>query len=146
MAIPDLDEERFPAGRGASLYNAGNESGVSLARKEWTMKTIALEPANSGIADALKHQRREEPILLKSDSDAVGLLLRLPEGTKDLDLDAVWIDEPSGFVVVFIQAKYSPGIQPETKTNRAVFGSCKGMMTIVSEDDEHLKDFAEYMP
>ena len=25
------------------------------------------------------------------------------------------------------------------------FGSCKGMLTIVSDDDEHLKDFAEYM-
>jgi prevent-host-death family protein len=27
-----------------------------------------------------------------------------------------------------------------------VFGSCKGMLTIVAEDDEHLKDFSEYMP
>jgi antitoxin (DNA-binding transcriptional repressor) of toxin-antitoxin stability system len=26
-----------------------------------------------------------------------------------------------------------------------VFGSCKGMLTIVSEDDEHLADFAEYL-
>ncbi len=25
-------------------------------------------------------------------------------------------------------------------------GLCKGMMTIVADDDEHLKDFAEYMP
>ena len=25
-------------------------------------------------------------------------------------------------------------------------GSCKGMLTIVSEDDEHLNDFKEYMP
>ncbi len=25
------------------------------------------------------------------------------------------------------------------------FGACKGMLTIISEDDEHLKDFAEYM-
>jgi antitoxin (DNA-binding transcriptional repressor) of toxin-antitoxin stability system len=25
-------------------------------------------------------------------------------------------------------------------------GACKGMLTIVTEDDEHLKDFAEYMP
>jgi hypothetical protein len=28
---------------------------------------------------------------------------------------------------------------------RPVFGRCRGMMTIVSEDDEHLKDFEEYM-
>jgi len=26
-----------------------------------------------------------------------------------------------------------------------VFGSCKGMLTIVSDDDEHLEDFAEYL-
>jgi antitoxin (DNA-binding transcriptional repressor) of toxin-antitoxin stability system len=25
-------------------------------------------------------------------------------------------------------------------------GTCKGMLTIVSEDDEHLEDFKEYMP
>ena len=25
-------------------------------------------------------------------------------------------------------------------------GLCKGMLTIVADDDEHLKDFAEYMP
>lgn len=25
-------------------------------------------------------------------------------------------------------------------------GICKGMLTIVSDDDEHLKDFEEYMP
>ena len=28
----------------------------------------------------------------------------------------------------------------------AVFGSCRGMLTVVSDDDEHLNDFEEYMP
>jgi antitoxin (DNA-binding transcriptional repressor) of toxin-antitoxin stability system len=27
-----------------------------------------------------------------------------------------------------------------------VFGSCRGMVTVVSDDEEHLKDFEEYMP
>lgn len=26
-----------------------------------------------------------------------------------------------------------------------VFGSCRGMLTIVSDDDQHLADFAEYL-
>jgi antitoxin (DNA-binding transcriptional repressor) of toxin-antitoxin stability system len=26
-----------------------------------------------------------------------------------------------------------------------VFGSCKGMLSIVADDDEHLADFAEYL-
>lgn len=25
------------------------------------------------------------------------------------------------------------------------FGSCKGLLTILADDEEHLKDFAEYM-
>ena len=28
---------------------------------------------------------------------------------------------------------------------RPQFGACKGMLTIVADDDEHLKDFEEYM-
>lgn len=27
-----------------------------------------------------------------------------------------------------------------------VFGSCRGMLTILVEDDEHLEHFTEYMP
>ena len=26
------------------------------------------------------------------------------------------------------------------------FGSCKGMLTVVAEDEEHLEDFKEYIP
>ena len=60
-----------------------------------------------------------------------------------------------------IIAKLSPGEQVVlTSNNRPVArlvgensdpphpipGRGKGMLTILSEDDEHLKDFAEYMP
>jgi antitoxin (DNA-binding transcriptional repressor) of toxin-antitoxin stability system len=34
-----------------------------------------------------------------------------------------------------------PGEKP-----RPVPGRGKGMLTVISEDDDHLKDFAEYMP
>lgn len=30
--------------------------------------------------------------------------------------------------------------------NRPIPGRCKGKLTIVSDDDEHLKDWAEYLP
>jgi antitoxin (DNA-binding transcriptional repressor) of toxin-antitoxin stability system len=33
--------------------------------------------------------------------------------------------------------------KPKRKPRKA--GNCKGMLTIVADDDEHLKDFAEYM-
>jgi predicted DNA-binding antitoxin AbrB/MazE fold protein len=32
---------------------------------------------------------------------------------------------------------------PKPKTRKA--GNCKGMLTIVADDDEHLKDFEDYM-
>jgi len=34
----------------------------------------------------------------------------------------------------------------EPARSQPQFGSCKGMMTIVSDDDEHLEHFKEYMP
>ncbi len=37
------------------------------------------------------------------------------------------------------------GEQPEVRQPRMP-GFAKGMLTIVSDDDDHLKDFAEYMP
>lgn len=37
-------------------------------------------------------------------------------------------------------------IPPPVAQPQPVFGSCKGMLTIVSEDEEHLEDFKEYMP
>ena len=33
----------------------------------------------------------------------------------------------------------------ESKPARRGFGACKGMLTIVREDDEHLTDFKDYM-
>jgi hypothetical protein len=110
------------------------------------MKTIALEQVDQGIVQALKEQRREDPILLTKGADALGLLLRLPDGTKDSDVDGVfWLEQPMGRVLVIIQAKYGSDPGQEVGPAQSVFGSCKGMLTIVSEDDEHLKDFEEYM-
>lgn len=36
-------------------------------------------------------------------------------------------------------------IPPVPAKPKPQFGSCKGMLTILAEDDEHLKDFAVYM-
>jgi len=41
--------------------------------------------------------------------------------------------------LVSAQPKLKPGLRPPP-------GLGKGFITIVSDDDEHLKDFAEYMP
>lgn len=36
--------------------------------------------------------------------------------------------------------------QTATQLQRPGPGLCKGMITIVADDEEHLQDFAEYMP
>ncbi len=33
-----------------------------------------------------------------------------------------------------------------TTTPAPVFGGCRGLLTVLAEDDEHLEDFREYMP
>jgi prevent-host-death family protein len=37
-------------------------------------------------------------------------------------------------------------VPPAEAKPRPQFGSCKGMLTILSDDDEHLEHFKEYMP
>ncbi len=34
---------------------------------------------------------------------------------------------------------------PAAEAPRPVPGRCRGMLTVIAEDDEHLKDWAEYM-
>lgn len=36
--------------------------------------------------------------------------------------------------------------EPKRERKPRQAGRCKGMITLLVEDDEHLKDFAEYMP
>jgi hypothetical protein len=48
-------------------------------------------------------------------------------------------------VVVVLQAKHGLRRKTEVPAHTPVFGAGRGTMTIVSEDDEHLKDFQEYM-
>jgi hypothetical protein len=108
------------------------------------MKTISLEQVEAGVSDALKRQRRGDPILLTVGSDVLGLLL--PAGMKQSDVDSVvWLEEPMGHIVVTIETKHGPHQVAEFDRPQPVFGSCKGMLTIVSDDDEHLLDFEEYM-
>jgi antitoxin (DNA-binding transcriptional repressor) of toxin-antitoxin stability system len=37
-------------------------------------------------------------------------------------------------------------VAPPSPKPRPLPGRCKGMLTILAEDDEHLEDFKEYMP
>ncbi|MBY0527713.1 MAG: hypothetical protein K2R98_30225 [Gemmataceae bacterium] len=50
-----------------------------------------------------------------------------------------------GIVIVQGTQPVAQLLSPPAPKARARFGSCKGMLVILQEDDEHLKDFADYM-
>ena len=70
--------------------------------------------------------------------------------TVELDVAQATLSEliaglkPDDEVVIVQNQKTVARIVPP-KRGTPTFGSCKGMLTIISDDDEHLKDFAEYM-
>jgi antitoxin (DNA-binding transcriptional repressor) of toxin-antitoxin stability system len=65
---------------------------------------------------------------------------RLPDLIRQLSSgEAIAITE-QGRVVARLVGETSPGWQ------RPGPGLCKGMMTILADDEEHLNDFAEYTP
>ena len=97
------------------------------------MKTIALEQVDKRIAETLNQQGSQEPILLTKGSDAIWLLLRLPEGTKDADVDGVFrVDGPVGRFLVIIEemdANAGPlaefvGCKPAAGLAREPVGHC----------------------
>jgi antitoxin (DNA-binding transcriptional repressor) of toxin-antitoxin stability system len=55
--------------------------------------------------------------------------------------------QPGEALVITQNEKPVARLLAEEKTKRQPrkAGNCKGMLVIVADDDEHLKDFAEYM-
>ncbi len=53
---------------------------------------------------------------------------------------------PGEEVVITRDGKPVAKLVPELPRGVPVASRCKGMLVIHAEDDEHLKDFAEYMP
>ena len=64
---------------------------------------------------------------------------RLPELIEHLAADEELVITKNDMPIARLWTEDKPQRQPR----RA--GSAKGMLTILSDDDEHLKDFAEYM-
>ena len=53
---------------------------------------------------------------------------------------------PNDEIILTDQDKPVARIVPSAPQRKRVAGAWKGLLTIVSEDDEHLDDFKEYMP
>jgi len=64
---------------------------------------------------------------------------RLPDLIRDL--------EPGDSLVITENTRPAATLAaPPKEAPRPVPGRCKGMLTIVADDDTHLEDFKEYMP
>lgn len=53
--------------------------------------------------------------------------------------------EPGDEIVIVQNQQPVARIVPASKA-KPQFGNCQGLLPIVKEDNEHLKDFEEYMP
>jgi antitoxin (DNA-binding transcriptional repressor) of toxin-antitoxin stability system len=53
---------------------------------------------------------------------------------------------PGEAVLIMKNARPIAQLIPLAAAPSPVFGSCQGMLTLVSDDKDHLTDFAEYMP
>lgn len=124
------------------------EPGKCQSIHSWdlNMKTISLDEAGPRIADSLDDPSLAEPLIIMDGEEEVAFVIGIPKSLRSSDrwqsfvLDSLpmpgeAIDEPAG---------ETPSRQ--TERQQAVFGSCRGMLTIHSDDDEPLMDFAEYMP
>ncbi len=79
---------------------------------------------------------------------------------RDTPMSSVTIEDAQAHLIELID-KLSPGEEVVITRNdqpvaqliglaseqpQPVAGRCKGMLSIIAEDDEHLKDWAEYLP
>jgi len=112
------------------------------------MKTIPVDQLDERLAKALEQQNEHEPIRLTKGAGTVAWVLRVPEALKNSEADLLFLAEgPTGPVFVIVQAKSSLLRKSEAiaAAHTPVFGAGRGTLTVVSEDDDHLKDFQEYM-
>ena len=114
------------------------------------MKTLSIKEAGNRLPELLSDL---EPLALTEEksSEPTWIVLRIKDGALSKHYSV------AGFTIIVLSAKdllsdkhIREVVSQETaeevsKENVPTFGSGKGMLTILSEDDEYLKDFKEYM-
>lgn len=105
------------------------------------MKTIPVNDLDSRLTQEIEKQDLHEAIGLTTSAGTVAWVFRVPESFQRSDADVVFFGEgPSGRVTVIVQAKDQP-----RPAGSPAFGAGSGTLDVISEDEEHLKDFQEYM-
>ena len=100
------------------------------------MNTLTTDEVQRKLPQILEESTEREFLVVNQDAEPVAFLLPLPERKMP-----TW--RP---IVAFVDPFSSKLVWPEEQpAQQPVFGSCKGMLQVLVEDDEHLEDFAEYM-
>lgn len=109
------------------------------------MHSVPLEEAAGRLAELVAGLAPGEELVLTREDRPVAVLKAAPKTDRPprelgflsgsvLHISPDFDEPPEGFE------------QPPEKRLRPAPGLGKGMLTIISDDDDHLKDFAEYMP
>src|SRR5665213_679491 len=108
------------------------------------MKTIPMEKLEREVAETLKAQQGNEPILLTENAAAFGLLVRLPDHLQISEAGvSVCVHGLDGEILLWSETKQDPS--EASKKTEPHFGSCLGILEIKTEGDEHLNDCEDYM-
>lgn len=114
------------------------------------MKTVSIKEAENCLPELLSDPG---PVVLTEEksTEPTWVVLRIKDG-------AGGRYSVAGFTIIVLpedgtiasqhveKALSTETANAHSTANAPTFGSGKGTLTIVSEDDEHLKDFKEYMP
>jgi hypothetical protein len=112
------------------------------------MDHITIEEVGLRVAEALTREGGREPVFIMDGPETIALLIRIPRGLvqEGHPWPVVVLCGPLAEDVYAGSGPIEPGIHDQAQAGPLpVYGSCKGMLKVLVEDDEHLKDFEEYM-
>ncbi len=109
--------------------------------------TIPVEQLGERLTKALETQQQNEAIELTKNDDIVAWVVPVPQKINDNSQGEIVfsVEQPSGRrLTVHVEIKLDSS-RTDKSTSIPVFGAGRGTLSIVSEDEEHLNDFQEYM-
>ncbi len=101
------------------------------------MTTITLDQAQLHLREIIERQTADSELVITQDSRPLARLI--PAAAPELPQPVFVRGRGKVIVVSEVGKQHALVSRPEP-------GLCKGMITVISEDDDHLQDFKEYMP
>ena len=106
------------------------------------MTMITIEDAQAKLPELIGGLAKGEELIITHDGEPIATLTRSERGLRPRQAGSAH-DK-----ILWISPDFDAPPEDERIESRSprMAGFAKGMMTIAADDDEHLRDFAEYMP